>query len=1032
MIDKSSLTPGIISSIIASIILSVIGKTILKLGTGTSIALFIFFAIAIAVIFSILRQKSEARKAAKKHRQEKAELEAKQAKYQKQKTEIHDFLNKIEEDFNKLILFHLPEPISLKDQYIPIQVTLERKFRHEVEIFTGYPESDDMVKQAYAYRWIDCEEKQSQVSWEEAKKNNKRIMVLADPGMGKSTLLKMEALSIAHAEKEKLKNGNIDDIILPIFIRLDYLSKSEKEVVEDVVDYVQKEYKSSKDIIDLLRKKMDDGKCLLLLDALDEVPGDRRNDLSEKLNRFTRNSPCPIICTSRIVGYGAPLLADAKEVEIVPFSQKQIGEYIRTWFKIAVGHIGDETVTDEKLIKELKDKPQVQGLAQNPLLLSLICSLYQEKEITLPARRCEIYEKALDYMLDEWRQEKKYQPEGMADAKKELLGYLAYHFSCRGTEIFSRNDIRKQIEEHLSSDEALLDLKGLSPSKLIDELSNDDGIIPKAEREGDRYMFLHRTFQEYLTALYMKRTDGIKLAEEHFWNYDWHETLSLLVGLMDDPIPMLQTIMDEKDDIFYSMLILACRCLTECKENPHELVKGIVEKVYNFWKGYPWLNFIESVIISVSKTNQLMLKNLINALNDKDKYIRWHAADKLGKIGLESLFDILMTVFREDNCYVKESAAFALGLIGSDKAVNRLMLALGDEDKDVRTSAAFALGLIGSDKAVNRLMLALGDEDKDVGTSAAEAIAEIGSDKVLSALTKALDDERYDIKWCAVHILGKIGSEKAITVLLDALRYNDIVVRWKATCELGKIGFEMAINILLDAFKHKNSAIRQDAAYILGKINSKKIIDALLESHNDKDRYVRRKIIHALGDIGSIKAIPILIDSLIDKDDGVKWESAYALSKMGLDNGLDILTQSINISDKFIKSIWGLGNIGSEKAVDALIKALDHQNSDVRSRAAYALGKIGSEKAVDALIKALDDEDSSVRWSAADALGKIGVPDVLERIISEPAIDIYNDHIFNLARKLAIKFSTSKAKREEKLDFIPVYPELLAHKKKKS
>lgn len=42
----------------------------------------------------------------------------------------------------------------------------------------------------------------------------------------------------------------------------------------------------------------------MFLDALDEVPKEYRFDLREKLNRFVRNYPLRLICTSRIVGYG--------------------------------------------------------------------------------------------------------------------------------------------------------------------------------------------------------------------------------------------------------------------------------------------------------------------------------------------------------------------------------------------------------------------------------------------------------------------------------------------------------------------------------------------------------------------------------------------------------------------------------------------------------------------------------------------------------------------------------------------------------
>ncbi|WP_414625097.1 hypothetical protein [Calothrix sp. CCY 0018] len=60
-----------------------------------------------------------------------------------------------------------------------------------------------------------------------------------------------------------------------------------------------------------------------------------------------------------IVGYGGAFVDGAKEVEIVPFSQKQTEEYIQTWFTNAAGYIEDDSVSAEQLITELREKPQI-------------------------------------------------------------------------------------------------------------------------------------------------------------------------------------------------------------------------------------------------------------------------------------------------------------------------------------------------------------------------------------------------------------------------------------------------------------------------------------------------------------------------------------------------------------------------------------------------------------------------------------------------------------------------------------------------
>jgi HEAT repeat protein len=67
-----------------------------------------------------------------------------------------------------------------------------------------------------------------------------------------------------------------------------------------------------------------------------------------------------------------------------------------------------------------------------------------------------------------------------------------------------------------------------------------------------------------------------------------------------------------------------------------------------------------------------------------------------------------------------------------------------------------------------------------------------------------------------------------------------------------------------------------------------------------------------------------------------------------------------------------LGEVGGEKALALLEKALVDQDVNVRSVAASALGNIGGEKALALLEKALADQDAKVRNAAAYPLAYIG------------------------------------------------------------
>ena len=707
-----------------------------------------------------------------------------------EKNAVCRFLEDIENNFKYIQLFHSKQQIVLKEQYIPIQVSLETKRKDVEDFFIREIESGEELKRVYAMKVMGEETQRTQVDWKEAKQKHEKIMVLADPGMGKSTLLRMEAGLKAVEERLNLasnsssqREARIDNIIFPLFIRLSDLDEKPGEVIDIIPDIIQRNYpKTASGILHLLKEKLQQGKCWLFLDALDEVPKENRNDLKQKLSRFTRNYPCRIICTSRIVGYGGAFVDGAKEVEIVPFSQKQTEEYIQTWFTNAADYIEDDSVSAEKLITELREKPQISGLTQNPLLLSLVCSLYQTKGLELPARKAQVYKTAVDYMLEKWSQNRNPTSQGVITRKKRLLEDLAYHFSCEGKEVFDSNELYNYRHGN---------------EKLIDELCEEDGMIQKLTREGEQYLFLHRTFQEYFTAAYLNRAieknqpDGIALARKLFWEYDFHETLILLAGLMENPFPLIKAIANEKDDIFKTQLLLAGRCLAECKkygEENQKLVEKIVDRIFKFWRRDFGVSFIESTVLTLGQSHSQMVDKFIFALNDSDGYVRMDAAEALGKIGNPIAVEGLIAALNHSHSYVRMDAAEALGKIGNPIAVEGLIAALNHSHSDVRMNAALALGKIGNPIAVEGLIAALNDSDSIVRWYAAEALGKIGNPIAVEGLIAALNDSHSDVRRNAALALGKIGNPIAVEGLIAALNDSDSIVRRNAAEALGNIG----------------------------------------------------------------------------------------------------------------------------------------------------------------------------------------------------------------------------------------------------
>jgi len=646
------------------------------------------------------------------------------------------------------------------------------------------------------------------------------------------------------------------------------------------------------------------------LDALDEVPREHRNRLKDKLNRFVQNYPCQIICTSRIVGYDGAFVNGAKEVEIVPFKQKQTEQYIKIWFTNAADYIDNDLVSANGLIRELQNKPQIRGLAQNPLLLSLLCSLYQEKELTLPARRCQIYEKAVLCMLSKWTRNRKPQSEGKIRAKIRVLEELAYQFTCEGKESFSPDELYDKIEAYLQEGKTTV-FRDTNTDELMTELSEEDGIIQKFSSKDDRYLFLHRTFQEYFTACYLKRAiqknqnDGIALAREHFWEYDWHETLSLLAGLMQEPIPLLQAITAQKDDIFSTLLLLAGRCVAECQENSHSLMAEIIDRIYKFWQSDPYAGFIESIVVAIGQTNSQMLERLQKALKDENYLVRSEAVEALAEIGNLQAVEALLAVCNDEDSnisFLAVDALDALDVICNPQAEEVLIPSCNDEESFVRIQAALALVRTDNPQVEEALINALlNDNDSSVRSNAAKALDGIETPQAEKALATALNDEESVVRIQAALALVRTDNPQVEEVLITAL--------------------------------------------------------------------------------------------LNDNDSSVRSNAAKALD-----------------------------GIETPQAEEALVAALNDEDSIVRIQAALALVRTGNPQVGKVLIAALNDENNGFRSDAAEALGEIGTSETLANLIQFPEIDIYDPEIFRLARTLAIQFS------KEKLPFIPVYPELVAHK----
>jgi HEAT repeat protein len=189
-----------------------------------------------------------------------------------------------------------------------------------------------------------------------------------------------------------------------------------------------------------------------------------------------------------------------------------------------------------------------------------------------------------------------------------------------------------------------------------------------------------------------------------------------------------------------------------------------------------------------------------------------------------------------------------------------------------------------------------------------------------------------------------------------------------------------ALPALAALLSHKDVESRLAALYALEeyRADTATVADAVAKLSNDADPFVRWagvRVIDGMAPQQPAVVVPSLVKGLSDPSGDVRLAAMVALKHYGPAAeiaGAD-LAKAINKGDPDtrILVIQALVAISkpSEPAGAALVEALSAPSSRVRLEAARALGKFKTgPKTVEALRKALDDSDPEVRSAAAESL----------------------------------------------------------------
>ncbi|MFI7081802.1 HEAT repeat domain-containing protein [Micromonospora sp. NPDC049903] len=822
-------------------------------------------------------------------------------------------------------------------------------------------QTDRAYQPPVEFAGLDDADSGTERSWTELRNSAPWIVVLSDPGLGKSWLVRNETVRLAMEALQALDEDR--DAVVPVPIRADQLA----EVLGRSLGDAAARHAVSQDQLaersqTYFAEQVDAGRAVLLVDGLDEVPDPAaRQRVRAALAACCRRPSAPRwLVTSRIAGYTGIESPDAAEIELLSLTGEQVVAYVHAW--------GLDDPARGRLLKAVTD-PAVAGMARIPLLLGLLCSLAGNGQ-DIPRTRTDLYGRMLRWFLE--RPHRGPDRSGPADqALLDLLQGVAFHFAARGSgwaDLMPGDALTRIIRES-----PMLRELGGTAGQVVDQLVVDLGILVP---EGDasrgrraRYLFAHRTFAEYLVACYLAaldEPDRWEIIECHLWfDPEWLQVISMLGGLLeaDEARRLVGWLSDRDDDAFRQAWLMEIRVISEHPQAADLLTPAARDTLHQELDRavrHPDLRWtVVTALRGISVPAAAVVRPLLRLTEDPDEGVRLAAVRSLAAVDTPPSTAHLLARLDDTDEQVVVEAAKALAGRTSPSVLRALLERASDERWRVAEACAASLRALPVALRVQTVAPCLAADQPAAVRAACYAVLHGAGPEALEMILAGLADEDPDVFVAAAKAVKSPLHPRAEALLLRRLdtylaaaAAGDDIIIWDGPAGHRRDADAQAARAALD--RCGSQAPGFTAAYLCQVIDRDDTLD------------------HFGRDTGPVAPTPELVDALVQRlrhPGGPQHRAARVLRAMRPADIDDALLGLLSSGDVALVGPALVAAFGrrDERLVAAITALLADPHDGIRASAMEALVEADPPGLAEILPAALRDRAPQVRRLAVGA-----------------------------------------------------------------